>query len=306
MHLLQRFRAKTFRGAIIGIIGLGMVMPTFVFADGSVNANPDELITLAVLDFKNTTGRFHLDRLEKTLPEMLKTELSQTDKIIVVERQRLEAIMNEQALVLSGVIDEQAALKVGQFLGAQYIITGEITYSGRKLRIDSHIQKTETGQVIGEKVIGSDTEVLDKMIQVLATNIIYNLTGTGEKVTKVTFGKLPTNWFLGATAVSALGLGLTHSTYKKYYDDYKAANRLDDIDSNYSNANRYRKSRDLLIGATTALGITTFVLWLVSTSNRNEILAMGEDADYLKDRQKLLVDVQVNPCMVSFNLCYQF
>ena len=82
------------------------------------------MITLAVMDFKNTSEKFSLDRLERNVPEMLKTELSQSGRIIVVERRRLEAILNEQALGLSGVIDEEQAQKMGKMLGSRDITHG--------------------------------------------------------------------------------------------------------------------------------------------------------------------------------------
>ncbi|MDZ7343138.1 MAG: CsgG/HfaB family protein, partial [candidate division KSB1 bacterium] len=72
-------------------------------------------ITVAVLNFKNASGRFAFDDLEKSIPEMLKTELSQAPlRLLVVERGKLEAILQEQALAQTGAIDEKAAQTVGQ------------------------------------------------------------------------------------------------------------------------------------------------------------------------------------------------
>lgn len=278
-----------------------------VFSAFSQPADPgaNRMITLAVMDFKNTSEQFSLDRLERNVPEMLKTELSQSGRIIVVERRRLEAILNEQVLGLSGVIDEEQAQKMGKLLGAQYIITGEITLTGRRLRIDSHIQKTETGQVIGEKVIGRGIDVLNEMVQLLARNIIFNLTGSGSKTTKITLGKMPINWFLGATALSAIGLIASQSAYTKHYDDYQAATGLDDFDSHYDKANQYKKFRDILIGPTAAFAITTFVLWLVSKSNKNEIIAL-ENFYFNSDQQKIALGLNYHNYACYLNVRCNF
>src|SRR5574341_798262 len=65
-------------------------------------------ITLAVLDFKNNSGLFSHDVLEKSVPEMLKTELSGSGSgLFVVERQKLEALLQEQALGQTGALDEK-------------------------------------------------------------------------------------------------------------------------------------------------------------------------------------------------------
>ena len=39
-------------------------------------------VTLAVMDFKNNSSIFGYDRLERTIPEILKTELSHSQEII--------------------------------------------------------------------------------------------------------------------------------------------------------------------------------------------------------------------------------
>lgn len=57
-----------------------------------------QTVVVAITDFRNSTGRFVNDRLQKTVPEVLKTELAQTGAVRVIECNRLEANVNEQAL----------------------------------------------------------------------------------------------------------------------------------------------------------------------------------------------------------------
>jgi len=292
---------RSIGAAILGNLLIGV----FFASSQPTDMGSNQMITLAVMDFKNTSSDFSLDRLERNVPEMLKTELSQSGRIIVVERQRLETILAEQALGQSGVLDDEKAQKVGQVLGAQYIINGEITLAGQQLRIDSHILKVETGQVTGEKVIGEGTDVLNEMVQLLSRNIIYDLTGVGSKATKITLGKMPTKWFLGATALSAIGLGVTHSSYRKYYDDYSSATKLDEFDSNYDKANRYRKGRDVLVGTTSALALTTFILWLVEKSSVNDIVA-SNDSNFDCHQKKFAVGMQHVNDAYCFSFRYHF
>jgi len=49
-------------------------------------------LTLAVMDFKNNSSVFGYDRLERAIPEMLKTELSRSPEILVLERSKIESI----------------------------------------------------------------------------------------------------------------------------------------------------------------------------------------------------------------------
>lgn len=233
-------------------------------------------IRIAVLDFKNNTGHFALDELEKTVPEMLKTELSRSARLVVVERQRLEGILQEQALGQAGVIDDKTAQAVGQLLGAQFLINGEISLVDERLRIDCHLLKVESGQVRGEKVIGRDRHVISEMINLLAANILFNLLGEGRYIEKRQMRHYPTAWFLWASAATAAATGVTHWVSRDAYDKYQSATRLDDFDKNYDRSVTFRNVRNGLAIATGVMGVTTLVFWLKERSADNQIIAATE------------------------------
>lgn len=230
-------------------------------------------ITVAVLDFKNNSGQFHLDVLEKNVPEILKTELSRAGSgIWVVERQKLEMILQEQALAQTGLIDQKTAQEVGQLAGAQYLLNGEISLSGSRLRIDCHILKVENGQVRGEKVVG-DRNASEDMVRMLASNILYNLTGEGQYRQSLRLKNYPTTWFVLATALTAAAAGVTHGIHHQAYDNYQSANRLEDIDKYYNRAGDFRKARNVTAIVSGALALTSLQLWLKNQSEQNRILA---------------------------------
>ena len=79
------------------------------------------------------------------------------------------------------MIENETAQKVGQLAGAEYIITGEINRIGNQLRIDAHLLKVATGQVLGEKITGRNIESVEPMVKLLAQNLIFNLTGKGAR-----------------------------------------------------------------------------------------------------------------------------
>lgn len=230
-------------------------------------------ITVAVLDFKNNSGQFHLDVLEKNVPEMLKTELSRAGSgIWVVERQKLEMILQEQALAQTGLIDQKTAQEVGQLAGAQYLLTGEISLSGSRLRIDCHILKVENGQVRGEKVVG-DRNASEDMVRMLAANILYNLTGEGQYRQSLRLKNYPTTWLVLATALTTVAAGVTHGIHHQAYDNYQSANRLEDIDKYYNRAGDFRKARNVAAIVSGALALTSLQFWLKNQSEQNRILA---------------------------------
>jgi len=230
-------------------------------------------ITVAVADFTNSTGKFRYDTLEKSVPEMLKTELSRFGGIVVVERSKLEAVLAEQALSQTGVIGVEDAQKVGQLVGAQYVIAGEITRIQSRLRLDAHIVQSQTGKVVGEKVTGPNEKALEDMVRVLATNIANNLSGQGARTLSLRIHNYYAPWVLLSAAIAGAVSMSFNSTYKDYWKKYESATNLDEIGQNYDKANSNYKARNVMLGVTGALLTAGVTLWLQDISEENRILA---------------------------------
>jgi TolB-like protein len=83
--------------------------------------------TLAVLAFRNKTGQTSLDPLQKGFAFMLMTDLHQVEGIQLVERVKLQAMLEELHLGASGIVDSNTSPQVGKLLGASYLVGGNIT-----------------------------------------------------------------------------------------------------------------------------------------------------------------------------------
>ncbi|HPG38449.1 MAG TPA: CsgG/HfaB family protein [bacterium] len=232
-----------------------------------------ENVTIAISDFENNTGAFSHAALEKSVPEMLKTELSRFPNITVLERSKIQAVLQEHALAQSGVIETEQAQKVGELVGAQLILTGEISKVGDRYRIDTHIVEVASGKVFGDKVTGPDKNAMDAMVQLLAQNIIVNLTGEGKRQEKVYVNKFYAPWVLAAGAGTGIAAAFTHSSYRSNYDKYNDATRLNEFDGHYDKANRAFKTRNVLIGVSAGILTAGAVMWIKSKSESNQVLA---------------------------------
>jgi len=83
---------------------------------------------VAVTKFENkVTGVYGNWRLGEGFAEMLTTELMNTGRFIVVERQALQDIVGEQELGQTGLVKQESAAKVGELLGAQIIVRGVVS-----------------------------------------------------------------------------------------------------------------------------------------------------------------------------------
>jgi len=233
----------------------------------------DSVLTIAISDFRNNTEIYSLDFLEKTIPEMLKTELSGIPGLTMLERSKIDAILDEQALKQSGIIDEERAQNVGKMLGAQFILTGELSLIGDRLRIDTHLIQTETGKVYGEKVSGPDVDHVEKMVKILAQNIAFNLTGNGNRINETSVNNYYAPWVIASSVALGIAASILHISYKDNYAKYNDAELLSDFDTYYNKANRAFKTRNILAGASILTAAAGFALFLQSRSDDNKILA---------------------------------
>ncbi len=80
---------------------------------------------IAVLDFENYSNQGGA-KLGSAVADRLIGLLMKSNRFIIVERQRIEEIFQEQALGQSGVITEETAPQVGELLGVEAIVLGNI------------------------------------------------------------------------------------------------------------------------------------------------------------------------------------
>ncbi len=96
--------------------------------------------SIAVLNFRNLGGNAGFDPLAKGLADMVITDLSQVKTLTVIERHRMQALMEEMGLGQTGLVNEQTAPRVGQLLGVKKVLQGSfLDLAGGRLRLDANI-----------------------------------------------------------------------------------------------------------------------------------------------------------------------
>lgn len=66
----------------------------------------------------------------------------------IIDRSQLDTIRHEQNLQMSGEVDDDTAVSIGKIVGANIIITGNVTGSGTIKRLRLRALNTETAQVM--------------------------------------------------------------------------------------------------------------------------------------------------------------
>lgn len=133
---------------------------------------------VAVFYFKINANITEFDYLSEAICEMLITDLSQSEEITVVEREKLEKILKEQKLSISDFTDVTNAVKVGRLINVDRIVIGSLTVIETKFRLDARLLDVETGKVIAaEKSQCSSKDYIFDMVDETALRIIRKISG---------------------------------------------------------------------------------------------------------------------------------
>ena len=79
---------------------------------------------IAVIDFEDAACS---GAPARAITDMLVTELFNTDLFTIIERSRIDSLLLEQNMAISGAIDPSTAVQMGKLLGVELILTGSIT-----------------------------------------------------------------------------------------------------------------------------------------------------------------------------------
>ena len=86
---------------------------------------------VAVIDFENKTA-YGKHRLGSSCADILTTELGKSKRVILVEREKLDAIFKERELQQSGEVRLDPLVAKSKVLGLNAIVTGSISQFGVK------------------------------------------------------------------------------------------------------------------------------------------------------------------------------
>ena len=131
------------------------VVVVFTFTNSSIGAN-----------------RADFDGIATGVQDLLITDMASNAKIRLVDRSRINDVLQEQNLAKSGMLDNASAIRVGKILGAQYAVTGGFMATGKgQAVLTGRTIDLETTQIATpEKIMGNADDVLG-MIGQLSTKL---------------------------------------------------------------------------------------------------------------------------------------
>ena len=141
-----------------------------------VSKGPKKRVAVVKFQDKSAYGR---GRLGPAIQDILTTELARSGMFIMITRQDLDLILDEQDLARSGAIKAGTGPQSGEVLGVNAIVTGVVSQFGVK-------QTSATYLVGASKTQTAEATVDVRVIDATTGQIIYAESGTGIHETSST------------------------------------------------------------------------------------------------------------------------
>jgi TolB-like protein len=131
---------------------------------------------VAVLPFRTGGEAASLD-IAKSLPDMLMTNLAESNQITLVERSQVDRAIKNFQIESSQLFDESTAVKAGRWIGATHVILGSIYGAGSQIRIDVRIVNVERGIIISSAKVEGPSRELFSLVNDASSRLLAAFTG---------------------------------------------------------------------------------------------------------------------------------
>ncbi len=176
--------------------------------------------SIAVINFDGSNLSPDLQPMALGMAEFVAMDLSKVSSLKVLERVKINVILDELKLGESSYADSRVAPRVGKLLGSRKIVLGTVTGAGESgFRIDGRLVDTAGGGVSGTR---SDEGDLDRFFDVEKRFVFAILDTLDIEISKAerdAIEEIPTESFL---AFMAFSKGLFYES-RGMYDDASSA-----------------------------------------------------------------------------------
>jgi TolB-like protein len=145
-------------------------------------AQAKEKTTIAVLTIESKGGVSHSEAA--TLTDRLGSMLVNTNVFTVVDRSKMEEILQEQGFQQTGCTSTECAVEVGRLLNVQKMVSGSIGKIGRTYTIDLALIDVQTSQIENSFIRDYQGEI-DGLLKEMES-IAHQIAASGDKGGEVT------------------------------------------------------------------------------------------------------------------------
>jgi tetratricopeptide (TPR) repeat protein len=195
---------------------------------------PSSPRTIAVLPLRFSGPDTSLRSLERGFADLLTTDLARSSQLTLVERSRMQALLDELKLQRSGATDAASNVRAGKLVRAGRVVQGSLLQlNSTNLRADAAVVDVPTSQITGS---AQNSNLLDAVFDIekrLALDLFTQLGVTLTVAERNAVEQRPTR---SLAAFLSYSRGLTAEDEGRYDDAARFFNDAVRLDPNFGEA----------------------------------------------------------------------
>ena len=202
--------------------------------EATLSTQPGNPRTVAVMPLRFSGADTSLKPLERGFADLLTTDLARSSQLTLVERSRMQALLDEIKLQQSGATDAASNVRAGKLVRAGRVVQGAILQvDATNLRVDAAVVDVPTSQVQGSAQAADLLEQVFNMEKKLALDLFTQLGVTLTVAERQQIEQRPTR---SMQAFLAYSRGLTAEDEGRYDDASRFFNEAVRIDPGFGAA----------------------------------------------------------------------
>ncbi len=187
--------------------------------------------TMAIIDFKNrsVSHKQQYDPMEQGFADLMINRLNNSTNLKVVERERIQWILNE--IKLQNQYNMEGAVRLGKQLGVQTVLLGSFIILDDQIWLGARLVKVESSEILLTDEVKGDLDDFFDLVDKLGEKIADNIKVTLKKETPEEVSQAPS-----LEAVMAYSVGLSYLEKEDYKNAYGKFEEALKIDPNYEKA----------------------------------------------------------------------
>lgn len=202
--------------------------------EATLSATPGNRNTVAVMPFRFNGADSSLIPLERGFAELLATDLSRVRALTVVDRSRLQAILDEVKLAQTGAVDSATAVRAGKLIQAGTLVQGSLLQTGDKLRTDAALVSVATSAV--GTTPATDEQDIDRLFDMEKRIALSLIASLGVQITTAERNAIEQRPTKSLQAFLAYSKGLEYEDQGRYDDASRAFANAARIDPGFATA----------------------------------------------------------------------
>jgi len=227
---------------------LAVAMRNAVAQEYQLSAGAPEPRTVGVFPFDYAGGDPELAPLQRALSSLLTTDLSQTQRLRVLERTRVQALVDEIKLSSTALVDPATAVRSGRLLRADRIVQGRIGGTSAALRIAAAVVGVggaNNGRISPVQVQDPVAKLFD-MEKQLALDLYQSM---GIQLTPTERERVERRATENLQALLQFGWGLQMEDGGRYADAARYFRKAATLDPNFAEAAERARADEALAAA---------------------------------------------------------